>query len=255
VHKPRPIGARHPDLVPRATLDRLEAGDDACANFMEQTALDMGQLFGALFPSLEIPKGLSVCPRLVTRMRIAANALWNAFGPPLFCDAPAWPSDTARGWAAMAVGLVPNADWAGRLSLAARFGSDHHFAVREWAWLGIRDHVVDEPLRAIRNLSGWALAPDPNLRRFASEATRPIGVWSRHVPALKHDPSAGLPLLEALMLDESQYVRTSVGNWLNDASKSNPIWVQTLCQQWRESHGTQVERLCCQATRTITPQG
>ena len=41
----------------------------------------------------------------------------------------------------------------------------------------------------------------------------------------------GLPILEPLKSDYSKYVRNSVGNWLNDASKTQSGFVRKLCRR------------------------
>jgi 3-methyladenine DNA glycosylase AlkC len=45
--------------------------------------------------------------------------------------------------------------------------------------------------KGIEILSGWAKHTDENVRRFASEATRPRGVWCEYIEALKNNPKLG----------------------------------------------------------------
>jgi len=102
------------------------------------------------------------------------------------------------------------------------------------------------------NLTEWAVDGDENIRRFTTEAARPRGVCCKHIDQLKEQPELALPLLEKLKSDPSKYVQDSVGNWLNDASKSQPQFVIDLCERWeKESAAKETQKIIKRARRTI----
>lgn len=149
-----------------------------------------------------------------------------------FEELRAHPNDTVRGWAAYMLAAAPGLTLAERLNRMKPLAADPHFGVREWAWLAVREEIARDIRASIRLLTPWTADPSPNVRRFASEATRPRGVWCTHIEELKQNPELGLPILEPLRLDDSRYVRDSVANWLNDASKTRPDWVREICAKW-----------------------
>jgi 3-methyladenine DNA glycosylase AlkC len=90
----------------------------------------------------------------------------------------------------------------------------------------------------LKLLEPWVRDRDEGVRRCAVEATRPRGVWTRHLEELEAEPERARRLLEPVRSDPSDYVRRSVGNWLNDASKSRPEWVRSLAAEWRRASKT-----------------
>jgi 3-methyladenine DNA glycosylase AlkC len=222
------------------------------ANHMEQMAIDMGALLVNAFPGLAKEADRLREGGLVTKMRTGGVLLFEAFGEDAWDVSLDHESDSIRGWGAMAIGACPSLSLATRLSLIKPFADDPHFAVREWAWLAVRPRVIAEPRNALGLLQPWTSRSSSRLRRFASEATRPRGVWSAHIPLLKEQPQLAAPLLEALRIDSSAYVQNSVGNWLNDASKSTPTWVRATCEAWlAESPESSTQRICTRALRTL----
>lgn len=162
------------------------------------------------------------------------------------------PSDCVRAWGCYVATRCGSPEFAAILQRIHRFAADEHSSVREIAWLAVRPLVVESPELAVRELLSWVYSLDERIRRFASELTRPRGVWCRRIPELCDRPVLGLPLLTPLRSDKSSYVRISVGNWLNDASKSAPEFVQEVVHRWQnESDTSETRDIVRRAMRTL----
>lgn len=96
----------------------------------------------------------------------------------------------------------------------------------------VRPFLRQDPQRALAYLSTWAESENHHLRRLASEGCRPRLPWAMALPAFKKDPNPILPILEKLKADESDYVRKSVANNLNDISKDHPELMLDICERW-----------------------
>jgi len=96
----------------------------------------------------------------------------------------------------------------------------------------IRPFLKMDPKRGMAFMKKLADDVDPNVRRFASEGCRPRLPWAAALPQFKEDPSPILPILEKLKSDESEFVRKSVANNLNDISQDHPDLVMGLCEKW-----------------------
>lgn len=250
----------------------LDSGTQATKNLAECLAIDQAALAQAVLPGLGLEAAL---PDVLARHSEVATkgishqivAIGMAIGAALQSLKKAaagqvaqrlrgHPSDTVRSWAAFALTRAdPTLSLRERLEAVRPFAADMHFGVREWAWMAVRPYIAAEIGPAVTLLQGWTASPDPNIRRFAVESTRPRGVWSEHIAQLKTDPGTALPLLEALKADTVRYVQDSVANWLNDASKTAPAWVLALCEQWQAAGDPATDRIIDRALRTLRKNG
>ncbi|MBY0112621.1 MAG: DNA alkylation repair protein [Phycisphaerales bacterium] len=263
-------GARTLAEVTPALRAKLSRGEIASRTLVELLAVDFDRLFAAVVPkapksALEAlaaagervvkKKGQPATPRMgiVGRMELAGVLLARHAGARLEALS-GHPSDTVRGWCAYALTRRDSKPLALQAQLKAirPFADDSHSGVREWAWMAARPAIAAELGQAIERLEPWTTDPSPNIRRFATEATRPRGVWCAHIEELKAKPALGLSLLEPLRADPTKYVQDSVSNWLNDAAKHDEKWVRSLTKRWLEKDpGGATRRICTRALRSV----
>jgi 3-methyladenine DNA glycosylase AlkC len=218
-------------LVPEETLTALANGTIETVNFMEQFALDLDKLVEARLPELALGPPVGHMP-LKERLLHVALQLAAVHEPQALGRRVASECDTIRAIGSLAVGHAAALTPAERLELLLPFADDPHFAVREWAWIGLRDSCDERVLDLVPELAAWTGHSSERVRRFASEILRPRGVWCRHLRPLRHEPDLALPVIDRLRSDSSRYVQLSVGNWLNDASLHQGAWVVALCARW-----------------------
>lgn len=259
-------GARNRASIPREVLDALEQGLIETKVLVEWLAVDHEKLARHVLPAVGLR---DETPRIVKETRanrdlgimqrmhrigmlLGRELEGRGDADTIFERLASHPSDIVRSWAVYAVKADGSLPLRKRLALAKRFAADPAMAVRECAWESVRPFFVDDVARAIELLTPWVRSRDANVRRCAVEASRPRGVWTMHLPTLKEQPEVGLPLLEPVRADLSRYVQNAVANWLNDASKSRPAWVEQLCSRWaRESPTPETAYIVKRALRTI----
>lgn len=106
--------------------------------------------------------------------------------------------------------------------LTSRFSSE--FAIRPF---------IDQfPQQSFELLLQWTTDDCHHVRRLASEGARPRLPWGMQLKQLVKQPEPLKPILTALKNDDSEYVRRSVANNINDIAKDHPAWVCELCQSW-----------------------
>ncbi|TAJ21292.1 MAG: DNA alkylation repair protein [Planctomycetota bacterium] len=260
--------ARRRSEVPADVRRALSSGELESANLIEWLIVDQVALLGTLLEQLELDahaRRVLAAARPLKRKGVmqrvtGIGALLHALTESLSLRERlrvrkailAHRSDMVRAWGACLLCAEKHVALPERLAKMRPLAADAHFGVREIAWAALRPHVAHELDRALRLLEAWARDRDPNIRRFASEVTRPRGVWCEHIAVLKKDPGRAAELLEHLRSDPSRYVRDSVGNWLNDAAKSRPDWVKTLTRRWLAESQTQATKaIVKRATRGL----
>lgn len=100
----------------------------------------------------------------------------------------------------------------------------------------------------------WAQSDNHHVRRLASEGIRTRLPWGMKVAALFEDTEWILQQLQRLLLDESEYVRRSVANNLNDLSKDQPDQVLAFAEA-QDLGNSNTQKLIKHALRGLLKQG
>jgi 3-methyladenine DNA glycosylase AlkC len=130
--------------------------------------------------------------------------------------------------------------------ITMRFTSE--FAVRPFA--------AAYPEKVYRDLLKLTADPDPHVRRWCSEGSRPRLPWGQRLNVLVADPSPLWPILDALHNDPELYVRRSVANSLNDIAKDHPELVVEKCAEWMNCGSSkELDQLIRHALRTLIKNG
>lgn len=262
---PKRKGARSTKEIPPDILAGLNRGELETANLVEWLAVDQRLLLQNVLAEAGRSEYLpSIVAKIDELPKHTANTANEAIGAGLLEQVVAHndkafqqtlvshTADLVRCWTAYTIGKDETLDIAETLTRIQPFATDTHFGVREISWLAVRHKIAADLETSIALLASWAQSDNENIRRFASESTRPRGVWCEHIEKLKEQPALGLPILEALRADPAKYVRDSVGNWLNDASKTQPDFVREVCAKWeRESETKETKYIIKKALRTI----
>lgn len=109
--------------------------------------------------------------------------------------------------------------------------------------------------RALATIRMWTISPDEHIRRLASEGTRPYLPWGNKVPGIMAAPGRTVPLLDALYHDESEYVRRSVANHLNDLSRDHPEIVIATARRWLTQPDVNTANVVRHGLRTLIKRG
>lgn len=236
--------------VSEEIIQELNSGHREASNLMEALAVDVKILLYNVLPEFHFPP-LPASLGITKKYRIIAAELQKQFGFKLFEGLKIHASDTVRALACYLIGEQPFS-FAEKLALVRPLADDHNSGVREWAWMALREDCTVALEHSVALLIPWTADLSHHIRRFASELTRPRGVWCKHISALREQPWLGLPILLPLRSDPAKYVQLSVGNWLNDAGKDHAKWVRDLCAEWMAASPTkETEKICKRGMRNL----
>lgn len=239
---PRRKGSLRMADIPAEVRQGLNEGRLEAVTLVEALAVDHARLLREVLPQAgeamvrRVQEAQQL--KITGKMRAMGEILHEGEGLEVFETLARHRSDTVRGWAASLLGAAAGLTLRQRLLKMADLADDPNPGVREWAWMALRPHLIEDLERGMQVLAAWVRHESACIRRFASEITRPRGVWCAHIELLKQEPWRALSLLEPLHEDPARYVQNSVANWLNDAAKSRPDFTRETCARWRGQSGS-----------------
>ena len=260
-------GPRKAQDIPVKVLELLNGGKIESVNLTEWLAINHLKLINTCFLEIGISeeniklisKNIKAQkkPSTLNTTKLVGSTLYELYSNTkeintIFEKLSSHLSDSIRCYAPYLKSLDEKLSINEKLKASEKLIADTHFGVREVVWMALRPEINNNLEESIDILNCWTNNDDENIRRFTTESTRPRGVWCKHIDQLKENPEMALPILENLKSDKSNYVQNSVGNWLNDASKTKPDFVIELCKKWKKDSPTkETEKIIKRARRTI----
>lgn len=126
---------------------------------------------------------------------------------------------------------------------------------RNTSEFAVRPYILRDSEAVLARLREWVHDPDPHVRRWVSEGTRPRLPWGMRLDLFIRDPSPTLKLLEILKDDPEIYVRKSVANHLNDIAKDHPALVVATAERWYAEGSEGTRWIVRHALRTLIKKG
>lgn len=122
------------------------------------------------------------------------------------------------------------------------------------AEFAVRPYLAKDKDRVFKLFLKWRKDSNEHVRRLVSEGTRAHLPWGEKVPSLIEEAHRGIDLIAPLVFDDSEYVRKSVANHLNDITHFNPKLVLDFIESIDTKKKNQ-QRLVKHASRTLLKKG
>jgi len=129
-----------------------------------------------------------------------------------------------------------------------------HFTKQSSSEFAVRPFIIKYKTKMMRQMAIWASSDNHHVRRLASEGCRPRLPWAMSLPEFKQNPKQIIKIISKLRNDESEYVRRSVANNLNDISKDHPDVTFDIANKWIGKNAN-TDRLVKHACRTLLKKG
>ena len=128
------------------------------------------------------------------------------------------------------------------------------FTIESSSEFAIRKFIIKYPDATMEQMKRWTLSNNEHVRRLASEGCRPRLPWAIALNDFKNNPKEVIEILELLKNDDSEYVRKSVANNINDISKDNPEITIKLTKKWL-GYSKNRDKLLKHGCRTLLKSG
>ncbi|MEO1651967.1 MAG: DNA alkylation repair protein [Bacteroidota bacterium] len=206
-------GARKIEDIPQNVLQLLNEGIIETVNLTEWLAADQLKLLKIILKDLKQEDWYPIIEKeVLAQKKRTANSDCKIIGqqfsallddPHRINQLSQHPSDFVRSWACWAIShrIQDLEQLAQEMKI---FAADAHFGLREVVIFASKDKFAAELDKSLVILGPWAQSSDENIRRYLVEMLRPIGVWTKKIPALVADPAPMLPILESLKSDTSK---------------------------------------------------
>lgn len=177
----------------------------------------------------------------------AAPAIRTAFDDPAFAGWMLWPVSEAVVARALSSGRTDHFDDAMDVLALVTTRFTGEFAIRAM--------LLADLDRAVDIAETWTSSPDEHVRRLASEGTRSHLPWAKGVPGLVRQTRSTRAIVDALYRDESETVRRSVSNHVNDVSRDHPDLAAEIAGAWLATPDAATPQVARHAMRSLVKKG